>query len=300
MAYFYCKEDSGPQVTYGDVIRTLIWQLLDQNPDILLYIDSERTKYSQVPLQRIEDLKELFQKTLAVLENVFIVVDGLDEMESEHRRPLLETFSTIDQTQSTQGSCKVKIFLSSQVLVDIRESLAKFENRIGCPILIADSQDDIRQYIELQSLRIRSKFDLTEAEAMDIVAKVSSHVETSSLFEHMELLEAEICSGDYAFAEYALQSSTWHLRRVSSKKPDPDALCQLLTKWKTFFGSSFVKLTTPAGSVSPLGDDNGTPETYKDVEKQALDWEDACNGTKTLQGLRADFSANMKFDLQIT
>ncbi|KAK6337937.1 hypothetical protein TWF696_001412 [Orbilia brochopaga] len=180
IAYFYCKEGSDPPATYDSVIRTLMWQLLHQNPDILRYFDSERNRYIQVPLRRIEDLKELLKNVIAVIEDVFIVIDGLDEVEPDQRVPLLEVLLTLNQAQNMQGASKIKIFLSSQVVVDIRESLVKFDNRIGCPILITDSQADIRQYIDLQFRRIKSKFDLTEGEAAGMATTVSSNVESKS------------------------------------------------------------------------------------------------------------------------
>ncbi|KAJ6258641.1 hypothetical protein Dda_6689 [Drechslerella dactyloides] len=259
IAYFYCREDSNQPATYDTIIRTLIWQLIHQNPDIMHYFDSERSGYTQVPLRRVEDLQELLRKVTTVLENIYIVVDGVDEIEPNQRGYLLETFLNIDQTHNFHRTSKIKFFLSSQVSVDVRDILAKFENRIG-------------YYIEHLRTQIQSDPECYFAEVCLIYL-------ASSLFESEEPSDAAICNGDYSFSEYALRNLGWHLREIDAKKISSDTSGQLVNRWMSLLDSQFSKTVLKLNPVPFINaNDFELPKSLQTMQEEALVLEDACKG----------------------
>ena len=106
------------------------------------------------------------------LQNVYIVIDALDEMEEKSRKelyPILERLVNHGSTES--GACKVKIFAASRAgQRDVKLAFSKDSwSRMG--LEKSDTGGDIKKYVEVQTQSAIDDGDLLEGDVDDDLKK---------------------------------------------------------------------------------------------------------------------------------
>ena len=150
LAYFYCSRTSGHSER-GDpakILSTILLQLscplrgLPLKPPIVNRYNSEKalgSRQASLGLKDCEDLlTELVEKYYS---HVTIVLDALDEVNSEKRWKLLKYLTFLSQPRKTI----VKVFVSSRSESDIKDHFETLEN--VC-INATDNAADIDLYVE--------------------------------------------------------------------------------------------------------------------------------------------------------
>jgi hypothetical protein len=92
VAYFYCKHGDRTRDSHDGILRAILAQLLAQHTDIIQYLESERAAYTHNPLKSPTGLKLVVEKILQVLDLVYLVIDGLDEIDRPERDNLLISY----------------------------------------------------------------------------------------------------------------------------------------------------------------------------------------------------------------
>lgn len=136
ICYYYCRDNETDNGV--SIISTLIISLLKQLPGLAKPF-FEWCKQAQAsgmldPAKNIKKLEEFLQKVLEAIERpVFVIIDGLDECDTEYRNRLLKLLKTL--AQKTPG---LKTILSSRPQEEILEQLDEMA-RIE---LVPDAQRD--------------------------------------------------------------------------------------------------------------------------------------------------------------
>ncbi|KAI0101764.1 hypothetical protein GGR51DRAFT_563230 [Nemania sp. FL0031] len=154
------------------VMHSLIFQASKDNPDLMPlvygYVKSDQqTMPNNNKFESNRDfVKELLIKVLDICKQVFIVVDGLDELEERPRRSLLETL-----LQIVEESKVVRLLISSR---EERDVMKQLEGRAVSLRADHNNAEDIQLYADSE-LRIwlEDLRDLEADDAMFAMAKKS-------------------------------------------------------------------------------------------------------------------------------
>jgi hypothetical protein len=129
---YYCKSDQ-QTTSLGNIYRSLVWQLLKRRPGLRQkywkwYRDTEPV--SQVsPAQSESHLQEFLVQAISSSEEwTFVVLDGLDELETAAQKQLLGVLRRL-----VDGHGRLKVFVSSRYYDDIASALPTGYTRIDVP-----------------------------------------------------------------------------------------------------------------------------------------------------------------------
>jgi len=130
LACFFCDNKDINTNNAVAILRSLLYQILCQQPKLFCHIQDEYKKQgSQLLNSRnaLQTLWRILQDMLlqSTLNRVYFVVDALDECDPESRETLLrlmEVYTGKDKTRSTAGSATKWILTSRNNEVDINEA----------------------------------------------------------------------------------------------------------------------------------------------------------------------------------
>ena len=177
--YFYCKNRDPSRRSFDAVARSFVAQLLHLNPVSLDYLH-------QLAVESGERHPSTFKTYQDILENIslthsmlFIGIDGLDECEEQERQLILQLMSMVLRVSSPQAN--VKIFLTSQRMKDIKESLRSV---VCFDIKHHHVRQDIQDYIRTRSSRLCKKFGFDFEKQASITKDISSRPNGKSYVRH--------------------------------------------------------------------------------------------------------------------
>lgn len=158
LAYFYCNYKEVERRDSAVILRSLVKQLCllspkSSFPDAVSSIYNQRKKDADLQnLLSIEESKNLLIKLSAGFLRTTIVVDALDECDSETRERL---FNVLEEVVSSSKRNPVRVFVTSRDDADLRR---KFQSYPNVYIQEGDNLADINYYIKTEiKARIRDK-----------------------------------------------------------------------------------------------------------------------------------------------
>jgi hypothetical protein len=183
LAYFYCRDQDNQRSKFPGVAKSIVAQLLQQNPGILPYLYDECLKSAKVTLASVQDCVKILGAILQAVPQTFIIIDGIDECEQKERKAILNFFvSAIDNT-SEPG--KVRGLFVSQELSDIKAALHSPET---LRLNEEHNKLDIKNYAIKRSSEIQQRFKLMPDAAREhIVHLVCEGSEGMFLFARLVL-----------------------------------------------------------------------------------------------------------------
>jgi hypothetical protein len=168
VAFVYCKDGHQNRNNFLSVAKNVLYQPSQNDDRLTEYIDAVMAKEGQTTLQRAELAKDLLRTVVHNHDNVFIVVDGLDECLKQEKKgiflgiqsivgsdpePRLGQPGTADQTDDVEPTL-VRCLLVSQ---EDGESTRLLKGYPVLRILSADNFADIKTYCEAWEFKIRGK-----------------------------------------------------------------------------------------------------------------------------------------------
>jgi len=157
--YYFCGKQAAGGDTRAIILRTLAVQLLQQNPGMVPLVH-------QAYFQRISNrsgpaLETLLKEVLPTVKVTRIVVDGIDECDSEMQKEVLRSLVKIQKT----ADCNCKLLVSSRQEPQIQGSLLpKNHMRLG------------QKTCEALSVYIRDKVTEVQAHFPDMDVELSALV----------------------------------------------------------------------------------------------------------------------------
>ena len=139
ISYFFCSRNEPTKRSASSIIRTIINQLAQQSPRILLNLNRMRLQGYNFAQPLSLTWRQLIVEQLENgQERTYIVIDGLDECEMEERKTLMNIIISLEHTAN------IFWLIFSGYTPDIAKSLVG-PNFVLKP---TDSRQDIRLYIE--------------------------------------------------------------------------------------------------------------------------------------------------------
>ena len=146
LVYFYCKRDEPDRQDPTKTMQSLVRQLSVQLPGYRVprpvldeYEKQEKNAFSSRHLI-FEECQNLIVSLLDIYPRTTIVIDALDEIDRQSRKPFLEALNTIAQ----ESKNLVKIFVSSR---DDNDIILELEAVPNLYIDAADNAGDIERFI---------------------------------------------------------------------------------------------------------------------------------------------------------
>ena len=177
VAYFYCKDGDSTRDSCDAIVRGVLAQLLLQNSDIVPYFNSHKVALVHDPLKS-DGLRSLVTTIFKILDFIYLVVDGLDEIDRSERERffhlILPLVKCRDSRVDGDGGYRVKLFISSRGEDDIRKSLDSIGQTSGKYYEISrdDNHKDVSSYVCVRTRELQNKFRLDD----DRVRVISKHI----------------------------------------------------------------------------------------------------------------------------
>lgn len=166
--YYFCSYEQVDSKICQNILCALIYQIISQKQDLLVYVYPEITKLLSVPmLQKL--LYELIEASVSPSEFVYVIIDGLDELPQTERERLMRILKGLKQKPLSLAS---RIFVASRDLADIR---TVFERQRPLEISIKDNnKHDIYRYIAHESLRVVEEFGFEGAQRLSVQKEIQN------------------------------------------------------------------------------------------------------------------------------
>jgi hypothetical protein len=168
--FFYFKKDDIQRGSLIALLRGCLAQLTRLAPDVPPYVYQEVSTSLERVLSSPETLMMLLENVLGAIEQLWMVLDGLDECERKERKKIL---SWISKITSERSPARVQVFITSQDKVDIRHALSPLARSPSISLQEPGHQDDIRNYVSRKAGKRKQQFNLPTEIEQDIIYKVS-------------------------------------------------------------------------------------------------------------------------------
>jgi hypothetical protein len=167
--YFYCRQCDADRNTFVAMARSLLWQLLDRNNDLVEHLYLASVKSGELTLGTQKLARELLETTLQAVGKTCIVVDGLDEC-TENEQKLIAKFLRDFVNKSGSGAAASRCVFLSQYDESTRALLSKLPK---LPYGQSDNRGDIEGYCKHESRVIQSSFGLDAGFASKLATDVA-------------------------------------------------------------------------------------------------------------------------------
>jgi hypothetical protein len=114
VAYFYCKHGDENRSSFESVARSILAQLLKQNPDLLSYFHEKANRNDNAVLTSVPVATEMLSTSLRSCSRTFIVIDGLDECERPARKQITSRFRHLVETLPATEMGSIRCMFVSQ------------------------------------------------------------------------------------------------------------------------------------------------------------------------------------------
>ena len=176
VAYFYCKDGDTARDSCNGIFRAVLAQLLEQNPDIVPYFNSHELTLTLDPLKSA-GLKALVRNVFKVLNMIYLVIDGLDEIGRDERKEFFDIILPLVKSQFNEDAgCRIKLFIGSRGEDDIRANLSSIRStwRKFYEITGDDNHKDIAFYVSHRVEELGNKFRLDDSRRQEIFKDICS------------------------------------------------------------------------------------------------------------------------------
>lgn len=174
VAFFYCKHADPSRSTFLSIAKSMLIQLLCQNKSLLSYLYEKSSRSGESCLETKALAKDLLITALKSMDNVFIVIDGLDECEREDKCAIISWFKAIVDTSAESDLGGIRALLISQDDGEIRRLLNPAPE---LQIKSDDNLEDIQSYTTYKAIGLQKKFDLSTTMIGEISSKVCARAE---------------------------------------------------------------------------------------------------------------------------
>jgi Cdc6-like AAA superfamily ATPase len=165
-SYYYCNNDDPTKSSSVDVIKGIIEQIVHQYPKLMAFCHSKSASNGEPVLRSPASAKRLLEACCQMVPKLFIVVDGVDELEPKDRKDLLDAIVNLVSVCDADEAGKLRVLIVSQEYSDIRKALHSTATSRMAPKIIslsvADNEDDIRIYVSDLARRIKYEHELDD------------------------------------------------------------------------------------------------------------------------------------------
>ncbi|OQU97597.1 NACHT domain-containing protein [Cladophialophora immunda] len=193
VAFFYCKHHNPEKNAFFAVMKGLLSHLVAQQKHLVPFYHDEGLESGEVPLQSTKLCKKMLRSMLQQTPKAFLIIDGLDECNTNERKPLLDFLVEVTNLCDRQSAGKIRVLILSRDEPDFKKYLSL------ATLLRLDSQDaleDIKHYVQHRAGLVKRNFSLNEEDQKFIEHHVLDRTEGMFLYaklvmEHLERQPSE-------------------------------------------------------------------------------------------------------------
>ncbi|KFY43045.1 hypothetical protein V494_02119 [Pseudogymnoascus sp. VKM F-4513 (FW-928)] len=202
-AFFFCDNKDERQRTATAVLRSLLVQLLRQQPSFFDYIQPEYEKYGEEKFKGVfcQDFGALWIVFEAILKapverSIFIIIDALDECEEESKTNLVKSLHDFFDPNSRNNKRKANTLVQSVKIVVVHRPEPSMERGFlgGLQALKVDSgliNRDLSKFITEKTKKLQLDLDLDSAKAEQIRSALEMKAEGTFLWVSLVLGEMD-------------------------------------------------------------------------------------------------------------
>ncbi len=180
VVFFYCKDGIAQKNTFMSVVRSLLYQLSFDDEPLTDYLDAECSASGETTLKTVALARKLLEVLLRNANNVFIVIDGLDECLPKEKSTIISSFRTLatlgswtsmgDEDESETEPSALRCLFVSQ---EDAECARLLKDIPVVRIRPDDNRDDIRIFCKHWEDIIRENHETAEIRAGSVADKVA-------------------------------------------------------------------------------------------------------------------------------
>lgn len=155
VCFFFCKYQIETRNSFISVARSILAQLLAQQPRLLPFFFERASVSSHTVLSSVTVAKEMMETALHSRERLYIVIDGLDECPRAHRKEISTWFQTINDDESSANGNTARCLFVSQDDGIGRKDLGDLPT---IKVTNQGNQDDLRKFTGIWHYRLEEKF----------------------------------------------------------------------------------------------------------------------------------------------
>lgn len=169
VAFYYFRHsrevNNTARCSFENLLRSLLYQLIDQDRDLTDFITS-KSRNDKLRLEDPDVLQDLVHKAAGTHKTLYLVLDGLDECQSDEEQDIIEWVLRL--SQSVVG---VRVLFAGQ-RDNVTDKLLSTQPSISLD-KESEHHHDVEVYCQNFVGNIGSKFDATSAQEKAIVELVS-------------------------------------------------------------------------------------------------------------------------------
>jgi hypothetical protein len=151
-AFFYCKHDDERRNSFMAVARSVLAQILSQNPQLLPYFH-EKACIGAV-LSSPEIAGEMLHTSLNSCEIAYLIIDGLDECKEAERNKISKRFLGIIEALPPANMDSIRCLFVSQDDGPARKTLG----HLPTIKITTENKEDLRDYAAVWHQKLEAKF----------------------------------------------------------------------------------------------------------------------------------------------
>ena len=173
--YFYCKHDDAERDNFVALSRSILAQLLRQDPGLLYYFYEKCCVNIEPILNSVLLIEELLSFAFQNCKSAYVILDGLDECCSRsERKHIVEWFRNLVESLPITEPERVRCFFVSQDDGIARKDMAGIAT---IRISVEDNKKDIENYCLIRAAQLKADKGLTDEKASTIAASVAKNAE---------------------------------------------------------------------------------------------------------------------------
>lgn len=174
VVFFYFKSEDSDRNNFLSMARTLLMQILEQNPHMLDYFYSKCCSSGGALLSSRAYAEGLLKLALENCNSTHIVLDGLDECCSRKERgEIVSWFRTMIEALPPERCDRQRCVFVSQNDGSRRD----YRDLENITVDADNNEDDIEAFSMIQSEKLVKKLGITQQKADNIAASVAASAE---------------------------------------------------------------------------------------------------------------------------
>jgi hypothetical protein len=183
VVFFYCKDEVPQRNTFLSITRSFLYQLSFNDDDLTDYLDAELANSGEITLKTASLAKKLLDVSVRNKDNLFIIIDGLDECLKGEKQLIISSFQALmsadvhatledNLIDPTHQEGKIRCLVVGREDSDCFKLLKDVST---VKIQPTDNRDDIRIFCQIWEDRIREKHMSVDIKAGSITNNVTTH-----------------------------------------------------------------------------------------------------------------------------
>jgi ankyrin repeat protein len=182
LAYFFCNEQDAGRQSMFSLLKTVMHQLLQLEPDLTHALIAKRISTTMGPTYDFLENPNLLWVALqdliiaSKMKTIYFVFDALDEMDPGHLEKLTENLRALIDTVTLHIQPR-----RLQILIASRPS-AVIDEQLDCPSIAVRSERDVKHFIQKNVQQFRQEHMLNQDIADKIVETICKKAGTMFLW----------------------------------------------------------------------------------------------------------------------